>query len=82
MAGLQAHLWEVVNQELPDGRCLEHIDAHASNVGQLLGSAGNTMALDKPYGSSASYNKCETLYVSLVRMLQTVYIQLLSMVIL
>ena len=75
MAGLQADLWEVVNQELPDGRCLEHIDAHASNVGQLLGSALNTMALHKPHNSSASCYKCQTLYVSLVRMLQTVNIQ-------
>ena len=37
--GRLSYLRKVLVQQLPDGRCLENIDAHASNVRQLLGPA-------------------------------------------
>ena len=37
-----AYLWEVVSEELPDSRGLQHIDAHAGDVGQLLRPAKQT----------------------------------------
>lgn len=35
----RSHLWEVVEQEIPDGGGLGHIDAHAGNVRLCLGPA-------------------------------------------